>query len=354
MTVLSTHKIASGLGFASLGAVAIMYLRKSAREKWKASESRCTESLDCGEHDCDARTPVTAEGAPKLKTRVGNYKISKVKRLGESLAEDFKMEVEFDWDTATNLREDHSVKDAINTNDQSEWENQVNLEQQTFLDAARIVGEIRKSGTHRKLPHFHVVDRQLSEMEAQFREFSEDVLVFPWRESRNDPMSRLMELPLMQLAQDRGLQSLLPVSQGYVKQTAQAMKPEDDQQAQDEALLGITAGADRQTLDSAFRHKARRMHANGHCIMISEFHALNNAYGRCIARLSASLKTAYSGGGDILAHYLLIGLDPSESRYREVPTGLLDALGREKLLMKTNLLRLWNEDERCITGLGQG
>eukprot|EP00930_Biecheleria_cincta_P097741 TRINITY_DN89421_c0_g1_i1.p1 TRINITY_DN89421_c0_g1~~TRINITY_DN89421_c0_g1_i1.p1 ORF type:complete len:367 (+),score=62.75 TRINITY_DN89421_c0_g1_i1:64-1164(+) len=364
MAVLSTNRLVSGLGAVGLGAVGFLLWRKSLRDKGLACQV-LEEGSSAGASNIDPAAPISAEGNPKLKTRIGNFKISKVKRMVEGLAEDFGEKVEFDWDTVKNLHDSHSSKDAISSNDQSEWDKQVNTEQQTFLDAAEIVGEIRRSGTHRKLPHFHVVDRQLGDMEAHFRELSEDVLIFPWRECRNEPMSELMELPFMQLAKDhRSLQSLLPVSQGYVKQTVRGAEldctsatacsdAEDGQRVEDEALLRVAAGADRQTLESAFRHKARSMHVHGHCVMMDAFHALNNAYGRCLARLAGSI-SAYRGGGDILAHYLLVGMDPSESRYGEAPDGLLDALRRDRLLMRISVLRMWGEDERSGTGLGQG
>jgi len=368
MAVLSTNRIVSGLGAVSLGAVGFLLWRKSSRDKGLACEV-LEEDSSAEASNFDPAAPFTAEGNPKLKTRIGNFKISKVKRMVEGLAEDFGDKVEFDWDTVKNLHDSHTSKDAISSNDQSEWDKQVNMEQQTFLDAAEIVGDIRRSGTHRKLPHFHVVDRQLGDMEAHFRELSEDVLIFPWRECRNEPMSELTELPFMKLAKEhRSGQSLLPVSQGYVKHTVggagfgteldctsdtACSDPEDRKRVQDEALLGVAAGVDRQTLESAFRHKARTMHVHGHCVMMDEFHALNNAYGRCLARLAGSI-SAYKGGGDILAHYLLVGMDPSESRYGEAADGLLDALRRDRLLMRISVLRIWGEDERSGTGLGQG
>lgn len=367
MAVLSTNRIISGLGAVGLGTVGFLLWRRSLRDR----SLRCQVLGEGSTHavsNVDPAAPFSAEGNPKLKTRIGNFKISKVKRMVEGLAEDFGDKVEFDWDTVKNLQDHHVSRDVISSNDQSEWEKQVNMEQQTFLNAAQIVSDIRRSGTHKKLPHFHVVDRQLSDMEAHFRELSEDVLIFPWRECRDEPMSDLMELPFMQLAKEhRSLHLLLPVSQGYVKQTARtgldteqncsgaaaSSDAEDEHRVKDEALLGVAAGVDRHTLESAFRHKAREMHAHGHCVMMDEFHALNNAYGRCLARLSGSI-TAYKGGGDIFAHYLLVGMDPGESRYGEAADGLLDALRRDRLLMRVSVLRMWGEDERSGTGLGQG
>ncbi|CAE8726117.1 unnamed protein product, partial [Polarella glacialis] len=302
------------------------------------------------------------DGTVNLKSRIGNFKISKVKRLVEGIGEHLGAEVEFDWTTVQNVRDDHVASAAINSNSETEWDRQVNAEQQTFLEAARILGEVRHSATHRKLPHFHVVDRQLKDMEAHFREFSEDVLIYPWRASRNAPMSDLMELPFMQLAKDGNrLKALLPVSQGFVKQTVADSGGKhsgmdlEARTSEDEALLGVTAGANRQELESAFRHRAREMHAHGQCTKQDEFYALNNAYERGLARLvDSNFRNAYSGGGDILAHYLLVGTDPSESRYGEAVSGLLDALRRERLLMRISVLQVFGEEERGGTGLGQG
>merc|ERR1719262_2170575 len=109
-------------------------------------------------------------------------------------------------------------------------------------------------------------------------------------------------------------------------------------------------------MESAFRHKARQMHAHGECIDIAAFHELNNAHARCLARhTNSGWRNAYRGGStDVLAHYLLIGTDPSESRYSEGVSGLLDALQRERLLTRLDVLRSWGEVSGTATGLGNG
>lgn len=98
------------------------------------------------------------------------------------------------------------------------------------------------------------------------------------------------------------------------------------------------------------------MHSCGQCTKIDDFHELNNAYARCLARLANSgWRNAYRGGStDILAHYLLIGTDPSESRYGEAAVGLLDALQRDRLLTRLDVLRSWGEVSGTTTGLGNG
>lgn len=380
MTVLSTNRIGSSIGLGVVGVgtlVVALCLHQRSLNKKKEQE-------DVGPQQSEVSGSVlgTAERGDaeshSHKSRIGNFKISKVKNLVEGIAADLDVNVEFDWHKASQggiqtTRDEHSMEQAIDTNDETEWERQASNESRTFANAHRIMHELRQSETHRKLQHFHVVDRQLSQMEAQFAEVSERILEFPWREHRDDPLSDIMKLPFMSLAADDSQQAVVPVSQGFVKKVGmksdskepaskrEANKAEDERmlaikKGEDETLLGITADAMRDDLESAFRHKARDMHSCGQCVKIDEFHELNNAYMRCHARLANSgWKNAYRGGStDILAHYLLIGTDPSESRYGEASMGLLDALQRDRLLTRLDVLRSWGEVSGTTTGLGNG
>lgn len=358
MPVMSSNRVASGvgLGLAGLGTVtAILLLRHHSLKKRR-------EETDCdGSQQNETTDPVRplADNEPKMKSRIGNFKISKVMKLVEGIAGDLDMEMEFDWEKAAAgcAQGGHVAENAIDTNDETEWERQVTSEQKTFLSAAKILHDLRGSDTHRKLPHFYVVDRQLSQMESQFSDIGEHVLEFPWREHRDDPISELMKLPFMKLVADENQAQVLPVSQGFAKGLAsQSDDVQDKQMAEDERLLGITSTPDRESLESAWRHKAREMHMHGECVQIDTFHKLNNAYNRCRARLTSSgWRTAYRGGStDVLAHYLLIGTDPSESRYGEAVSGLLDALSRERVLARLDVLRSWGEVSGTTTGLGNG
>lgn len=364
MTVLSTNKISSGMGLsvAGLGAVATAILLRRSFNKGHEEDRSAEPERDRPKNPTES-SPVECD--PSLKSRIGNFKISKLKKLVLGIAEELDSEIQFDWDRAAQGcvqtgGEKRSTEYAIDTNNETEWEREACREQQTFLRAADILHEVRGSATHRKLQHFYVVDRQLSQLEAQFREISENVLEFPWREHRDDPIIDLMKLPFMSLAADGGHEAILPVSQGFVKHTASQVSVTDTERESlridDEILLGVNPDVNRESLQSAFRHKARNMHAHGHCIKIEEFHELNNAYMRCQARMTNSgWKNAYRGGStSILAHYLLIGTDPSESRYGEAVTGLLDALQRERLLTRLDVLRSWGEVSGTATGLGNG
>lgn len=365
MSVLSTNRLSSGLGVVGLGAVGlgtvavVALLRQQAskqRQRQKASSSDAEESPpDATDGPCQEQA--TSGDSSSLKSRIGNFKVSKLKNMMQGIAESLDTEVEFDWNKAA-AGTLHVAEHAIDCNNETAWERQVASESRTFQEAARVLHEVRGSDTHRKLDHFYVVDRQLSQMINQFREISEHVLEFPWREHRDDPISDLMKLAFVILASGFDQEALLPVSQGFVKHTGALQDGEtaEDQASRDEALLGIEADASKYAIESAFRLEARRMHRHGCCIDIAAFHELNNAHGRCIARLSNSgHRRAYRGGStDILAHYLLIGTDPSESRYGEAVSGLLDALQRERVLIALDVLRSWGEVSGTATGLGDG
>jgi len=384
MTVLSTNRISSsiGLGLVGVGTVAVALClhqrslnKKKQQEDAGSPESEANVSAPMGIETQSMRGDAESHSH---KTRIGNFKISKVMNLVEGIAADLDVNVEFDWHKASQggvqtSRDAHSLEQAIDTNDETEWERQASNEARTFANAHQIMKELRQSETHRKLQHFHVVDRQLSQMEAQFAEVSERILEFPWREHRDDPLSDIMKIPFMSLAADHSQQAVLPVSQGFVKKVGMksdakeskskqaANKVEDEKdlaikKGEDEALFGIAADATQEELQSAFRHKSRDMHSWGQCTKIDDFHELNNAYARCLARLANSgWKNAYRGGStDILAHYLLIGTDPSESRYGEASMGLLDALQRDRLLTRLDVLRSWGEVSGTTTGLGNG
>eukprot|EP00928_Gymnodinium_smaydae_P091104 TRINITY_DN74806_c0_g1_i1.p1 TRINITY_DN74806_c0_g1~~TRINITY_DN74806_c0_g1_i1.p1 ORF type:complete len:422 (-),score=94.69 TRINITY_DN74806_c0_g1_i1:124-1206(-) len=360
MAVLSTHKLRSelGLGVVGVGTAAVLFLL------WRARSGRDDEDETEEEAPCHAEFHEAEDCTPRIKSRVGNFKTSKLKRLVEGVADGLgQNDVEFDCGTASCVRAARA-EEPVDLSVATDWEVQAGKEQQVFVEAARIVRELKSTATHRKLQHFYVVDRQLTQLEEHFREISEEVIEFPWRENRDDPMADLFKHPFMQLAAaaDEAKQALLPVSRGFVKRTA-AMpaanaaeaEAEEQRRSEDEALLGVEPGVDRRALESAFRHRARELHAGGHCVERDAFHALNNAYERCLARLvDSGWRNAYRGGGDILAHYLLIGTDPSESRYGEAVSGLLDALQRERLLVRIDVLRSWGEASGSLTGLGQG
>lgn len=217
------------------------------------------------------------------------------------------------------------------------WEGQVREERRILLAAATMVQDIRRSSVHRKLPHYHSVDRQLQMMQEQLVSISQSVDDF-WRYGRDEPMQQLLILPSMRLAAtiaEHG--SIVPVSLGFVKELVET-GTDDEDPASDAAALGICGGAAREVIESAYRRRARHYHRNGKCFNEVGFHALTTARDRCVARISAPQLKAYSGGGDIIAHYLLVGTDPGESRYRECSCAILDAVHRGKLLERIQVL----------------
>mmetsp|Transcript_38349 Transcript_38349/g.105640 ORF Transcript_38349/g.105640 Transcript_38349/m.105640 type:complete len:385 (-) Transcript_38349:3-1157(-) len=225
------------------------------------------------------------------------------------------------------------------------WDEQVLAERRTLEAASEIVREVRRSVVHRKLPHFHAADRQLHNIEQQLEMLSMSTQSF-WRYGRDAPMAELLELPLLQLAATGGEGTLVPVTLGFMKHTVdkglEAPVSEaavDDSPGEDAALLGVALGASRDTIESAYRRRSRHFHQHGRCMNAVGFHALTAARNRCLARIAAPTLRAYGGGGDLLAHYLLIGTDPNESRYRECSHGILDVLRRGELLEKIHVLQ---------------
>lgn len=286
--------------------------------------------------DADAavgKQQVDGEALPQdAKTRLGGMKVSKVVRMLDEMAEASGVPSE------TALAATSPVL-ALST---LTWDEEIALEKATFEEAARIVRGVRQSVVHRKLPHFHATDRQLRVLEEQLAAIGVNVKNF-WRYGRDEPMAKLLELPILQLASTRGERALLPVSLGFVKHTAdqdfEDVDSQEDLPSEDALLLGIALGADAGAVESAYRRRSRHFHRHGTCYNIRGFNALTAARNRCLARLSMPELRAYGGGGDLVAHYLLMGLDPGESRYREYTGGILDCVHREALMQRMQVVQ---------------
>jgi len=356
MAVLSSGKVSVGLGLGivAVGAVAFTLRRQSRKNQEKGS----SVSEQTPEDDIFLAEPSVAEagGAHSVKSRIGNFKVSKIKRIVESIAEEFGTDHLYD---AREQRVYHfnASTDSTVVSHENESE-RATREKQTFEEAVRVVKLVRQSGVHKKLPHFHTVDRQLDNAQNFLDEISDNVEDF-WRYNRDEPMADIMTLPFMQLAASGGADALVPVTQSYAnfiksQSTDEANLTPADMLVQDLAILGADADATWEQVDSAFRKRSHKLHKHGHCIDLEAFHELNNAYQRWLARRSGIPSNAASKSTDVLAHYLLCGSDPFDSRYRECAVGILDASHREKLLQKIDVLRNWGETSGSTTGLGNG
>lgn len=285
------------------------------------------------------------------KTRIGGMKVSKLVRMVDEMAEASGVPIER-----------VPANSPVQAPSALSWDEEIARERATFDEAVRIVRGVRHSVVHRKLPHFHATDRQLRVLEEQLAAIGVNVKNF-WRYGRDEPMAKLLELPILRLASTGGQGALLPVSLGFVKHFAdedfEHVDTQKDLSSEDALLLGIALGADAAAVESAYRRRSRHFHRHGTCCNVRGFNALGAARNRCLARLSMPELRAYGGGGDLVAHYLLMGLDPGESRYREYTGGILDGVHREALMQRMQVVQwpcwdiplTWGDDD---DGLGFG
>jgi len=279
-------------------------------------------------------------------------KVSRLKKMVEDIAEACTAEP-----AALPAAQDRWPPSDFGDWEAMTWDEQVQTERKIMRSAMCVVQDVRQSLVHRKLPHYHMVDRDLQTMAVQFEELGEKTLGF-WRYGRDVPMLELLLHPLMQLA-SRSEGALVPLSLGFVKQITQEALEQvssEDAPGLDAALLGVTLGADRDSIESAYRRRSRHFHRHGRCVNRPGFHALTSARNRCLARLAGPALQAFGGGGDVLAHYLLMGTDPTESRYQEYSVAILDPVHRERLL--TALLKVqwpcwgipltWGDEEDAV------
>jgi hypothetical protein len=244
-------------------------------------------------------------------------------------------------------------------------------DEQRIVEAARsIVSDVRQSEVHRKLPHFYSVDKELRILEESFQSIGISIKGF-WRYGRDEPMADLLRLPLLDLASTGGSGSLIPLSQGFVKDALEAgvcdaygldeEAGDEGEEASDLAVLGLRPLHSQDDVESAFRHRSRHFHRHGRCTNVRGFNRLTEARNRCLSRLAMPKLRAYGGGGDLVAHYLLMGTDPGESRYHEFAVGILDSAHRHTLMQRLQVLQwpvwdiplTWGDDADLeLQGLG--
>lgn len=329
-----TLRTFSILASAAVGSFAVCYLWR--RRRWPHGQGGETHA----EHDVGlvgggAKGPIDAERqqAPGCcSVRVGGMKVSRLRRMIEDLAEEM-----MGGARRGAVAEAPPVAQLASPEgdlDLATWDDQVLMEKRTMEAAATIIRDVRRSEVHRSMAHFYAVDRQLQVIEHQLASIAMSVQSF-WRYGRDTPMRDLLVLPLMRLAETGGEGAVLPVSLGFVKLGGARERLDP---LLDCALLGVPLGADREAIESAFRRRSRHFHRRGTCCNEGGFHELAAARSRCLARLSC-LELPEGTGGDLLAHYLLVGTDPGESRYRERALGILDSAHREALLRRIQVLQ---------------
>lgn len=247
------------------------------------------------------------------------------------------------------------------------WDEQVAEEQRTMDTVVAVLRGVRQSAVHRKLPHFHAVDRQLRTIEEQFELISMSLGLLALRPGRADgraprpapPAARQVRRPG---GTDTSLRGLRQAHGGPGLETpSEEAGAADDSLDADLQALGLVLLADREAVESAYRRRSRHFHRRGRCVNVRGFNALMSARNRCLARLSHPQLRAYGGGGDLVAHYLLMGTDPGESRYREYAVGILDVVHRGQLLQKIQVLQwplwdiplTWGDDADSLTYGGQ-
>lgn len=310
-----------------------------------------------------------ASGVAKRKPRVGGMKLSRLSKMLDDMTDASDLPHCGDKPASKTPAVQLAAETDYGAVAHS-WDEQMAEEKQVLEATTLLIQDVRRSEVHRKLPHFHVVDRELQTIEEQMKSLSISVTGF-WRYGRDEPMATLLKLPLMQLAKSGGQAALIPVSQGFVKETSGAndeappLEPEDESSPDaDLALLGLENSRrriDRDAVESAFRHRSRHFHRHGRCSNVRGFDLLCRARNRCLARLAMPRLRAYGGGGDLVAHYLLMGTDPGESRYREYAVGILDGLHRDQVMQKMQILQwptwdiplTWGDDADMVGFGGQ-
>eukprot|EP00931_Biecheleriopsis_adriatica_P123173 TRINITY_DN98222_c0_g1_i1.p1 TRINITY_DN98222_c0_g1~~TRINITY_DN98222_c0_g1_i1.p1 ORF type:complete len:371 (-),score=79.42 TRINITY_DN98222_c0_g1_i1:27-1115(-) len=353
MSAAACGNSAQRLIVASSVAVTACLLLLRTRRRAKAPESEDSPGSPGCTRSCDS-------SASHWRTRSGGMKVSRIKQMVEDMTEACRSEadevppVQAQTHLTASVVTDFGVLDAMT------WDEQVQTEKKIMDKAMALMQDVRQSAVHRKLPHFHIVDRQLQVITQQLGDLGDAVLGF-WRYGRDLPMQELLQHPLLQLA-SRGDGALVPLSLGFVKQITEdgfELAAAEDDPGSDAALLGIALSADRDSIESAYRRRSRHFHRHGKCINMAGFHALSAARNRCLARLAGPALHAFGGGGDVLAHYLLMGTDPAENRYKETAVGILDAVHREQLLLLIQKIQwpCWNipltwGDEEDMIGFG--
>jgi len=302
------------------------------------------------------------ESAHSLASRIGNFKISKLARLIEDLAvacgSDKRLDVRsVGMRTAAELEPDDAADEQEVEQTETAEDRQARVERSAVEEAIRILKIVRDSDVHRGLPHFHIVDRQLETASLQLEEVVENIGTF-WSYGREEPMSELLALPIMQLASSGGHEALVPLPENLQSSGPSdadvAIRSCSEVVADAAAFLGWNPETNRRDLELAYRREARKLHRHGQCIDRDAFHRLSEAYQICTLERLATPNMVPKGGSDILAHYLLVGTDPRGSRYHEYARGVLDAPNREQLLQKIDVLLNWGEVSGSTTGLGQG
>jgi hypothetical protein len=344
--------VASSLSTAGIAfsvAVLVCHLR------WPLRHHKAIERVPDGKHtvrvfsaeEVGSAAEEAGQDAHSIKSRVGNFKKSKLKNLVEGIGADCGYNVDFNMSDGTAAIQSKSKgfdNEAL-TGELTELE-QIAAEQRIVQEAIRLIQIVRSSGVPRQLPHSHVLRTQLQTAELQLAEILDNVDSF-WRYGREEPMADLLCLPIMQLAARNETKAIVPLP--LPKECKAFQTPLES----DLSALRVEEDASLQEVESVYRRNARDMHKQGQCLDIEAFHQLQTQYDdRRFQR--SSWQCDIHSSDDILAHYFLIGTDPKQSRYREYSSGLLDVPSRGKLLSKIEVLINWGETSGSATGLGNG
>lgn len=332
--------------------MAVLVLKcKSRQDRRASSRDSAPSSAELSQTSDKDKKQQEVEASAELsqKSRVHGFKISKLSRLVDGIAQELGYDHRID--TATGAVIHASVAETSpETTSVGEVEPesvQFDREHRTLDEAVRIVRLIRMSGVPKKLPNYNITNRHLEDAENLLGEIADNVEEF-WRYSRDEPMADLMDLPLLRFAAENIATGGIAIVPKLSASSDEILLEEDC------ALLGVETTADKDTVLSAFRHKALELHTSGHCTDVDLFHRLNNACQRRVAHGRFLPHVAFQGKCDDLAVHLLVGADPRDSRYREPSAAIMDALRRERLLQKVHGVLNWGEVGGTTTGLGQG
>jgi len=332
------------------------------RRKEKRDEEQAASPCSGASGEALASHSAEADEAHSIKSRVGNFKVSKLSRLVEDIATAVGSDVRFDVRTntaeAAQADDEAEGREVDSAEGATAEERQIALEQRAVGGTLEIIRCVRATAVHRRLPHYHAVDRQLDAI-ARLLDIIADNLADFWRYGREEPMADLLSLPLMQLAVNGGNAAIVPMPQCFLDGTGDVVGNTEETAA---TLLGVAPEAGQEAVESAYRNRARELHQHGECVNLEAFHQLTDAYDLLMGRRRASSSGAAAPaslgagglGAEVLAHYLLVGTDASGSRYREYARGILDAAHRERLMQKAEVLVNWGEASGSMTGLGQG
>lgn len=350
----STGRVGFGVGaMAVAGGVAVLVFQCRARQAsqdQQTSRDGAPTGLEVPKaSNIGTEDQVEDVDGPNVKSRVHGFKISKLSRLVDGIAQELGQDHRIDTATGEVVNASGAAASSVSTTIREvEPESvQFDREHRTLDEAIRIVQLIRKSGLPKKLPHFQVTNRHLEDAENLLGEIADNVEEF-WRYSRDEPMADLLDLPLLRFAAEN-------IATGGVALVPKLSASSDEiLLEQDCALLGVETSVDKDAVLSAFRRKALELHQKGHCTDVDVFHKLNNACQRRVAHGRFLPHVAFKGKCDDLAVHLLVGADPRDSRYRDPSAAIMDAVHREKLLQRIHVVRNWGEVGGSITGLGQG